>query len=139
MRTHDRRRSGGSDGELESRQRAVAPGKRSLIASLDVQMIARAAVQADDSASVRGGPAGTVQQLAEGGVAGGGAARPHRETIQSLFGRHDVTHVAAHTNEPAPAASEAIGAEAYATGDHVAFATSSPSLHTGAHEAAHVI
>src|SRR6185503_2471863 len=38
----------------------------------------------------------------------------------------------------AQSASRAIGAEAYATGQHVAFA-GSPSLHTAAHEAAHVV
>jgi hypothetical protein len=73
-------------------------------------------------------PAGDVQRLVEGGVAGTAGPLPHRPTIQSLFGRHDVTHIAAHTDERARDASTAIGAEAYATGDDVAFATASPSL-----------
>src|SRR5262249_37811789 len=44
----------------------------------------------------------------------------------------------AHVGGPAAVASRAIGAEAYTIGHHVAFA-SLPSLHTAAHEAAHVV
>jgi hypothetical protein len=139
MRSTRDRREGASDGDFPSGSRLIGPGKQTLTAGLEVQMIAGPAVQADDGAPVRGGAAGRVQLLAEGGVAGAGAALPHGETIQRLFGRHDVTHVAAHTDEPARSASASIGAEAYATGDHVAFATASPSLHTAAHEAAHVV
>jgi uncharacterized protein DUF4157 len=46
--------------------------------------------------------------------------------------------IEAHVGGPAETASRAIGADAYATGNHAAFA-SSPSLHTAAHEAAHVV
>jgi hypothetical protein len=46
--------------------------------------------------------------------------------------------VVAHTGSAAQAANQAIGAEAYATGNHVAFGAT-PSLHTAAHEAAHVV
>src|SRR5678815_137410 len=42
------------------------------------------------------------------------------------------------TGAEAQAANQAIGAEAYATGNQVAFGTT-PSLHTAAHEAAHVV
>lgn len=79
-----------------------------------------------------------VQQVAATGVAGGSGALPHGETIQRLFGRHDVGAIKAHVGGPAETASRAIGADAYATGNHVAFA-GTPSLHTAAHEAAHVI
>jgi hypothetical protein len=58
--------------------------------------------------------------------------------IQQLFGRHDISGIESHVGGSAATASQAIGAEAYATGHHVAFA-SSPSLHTAAHEAAHVV
>src|SRR5262249_13643045 len=61
------------------------------------------------------------------------------DQIQHAFGRHDVTGVQAHTDGAAASASTAIGAEAYATGNDVAFGSASPSLHTAAHEAAHVV
>ena len=44
----------------------------------------------------------------------------------------------AHTGAAAQEASAAMGAEAYASGNHIAFG-SAPDLHTAAHEAAHVV
>jgi hypothetical protein len=82
------------------------------------------------------GPA--VPEVAAKGVAGSGSELPHRPTIQPLFGRHDVSGIRAHVGGEAATASRAIGAEAYATGNDVAFA-GAPSLHTTAHEAAHVV
>jgi hypothetical protein len=75
---------------------------------------------------------------AEGGVRGAGAPLPHLDTIQSAFGHHDVRGVQAFSDGAASRASERLGAEAYALGDRVAFA-GAPSLHTAAHEAAHVV
>ncbi len=83
-------------------------------------------------------PAADVQQAATKGVAGAGQALPHLAVIQKAFGRHDVSGVSAFIGGAAAAAAGAIGAEAYAVGDRVAFA-SHPSLHTAAHEAAHVL
>jgi len=77
--------------------------------------------------------------IAARGTAGAGSALPHLDRIQAVFGRHDVRDIAAHTGSEAAHASRALGAEAYATGNSVAFATASPSLHTAAHEAAHVV
>lgn len=57
----------------------------------------------------------------------------------AAFGQHDISHVQAYTGSQAAQASKAIGAEAYATVSKVAFANPNPSLHTVAHEAAHVI
>jgi hypothetical protein len=85
-----------------------------------------------------GGGAGGVHEIAAAGVAGGGGALPHGDTIQRAFGRHDVSGVQAHVGGGAETASRALGAEAYASGAHVAFA-GAPSLHTAAHEAAHVV
>jgi len=79
-----------------------------------------------------------VHAAAQRGVAGAGSALPHGEAIQRAFGRHDVSRVKAHVGGEAATASRAIGAEAYATGNQVAFAAA-PSLHTTAHEAAHVV
>jgi hypothetical protein len=73
-----------------------------------------------------------VQATAAQGIAGGGDPLPHRDIIQRAFGHHDVGAVQAHVGGEAATASRAIGAEAYATGSHVAFARA-PSLHTAAH------
>ena len=79
-----------------------------------------------------------VHEAAQRGVAGAGSALPHGDAIQRAFGRHDISGAQAHVGGEAATASRAIGAEAYATGDHVAFAAA-PSLHTTGHEAAHVV
>ncbi len=79
-----------------------------------------------------------VQAKAAAGVAGGGGALPHGDRIQAAFGKHDISGVQAHVGGKAGAAAESIGAQAYATGDSVAFSRN-PDLHTAAHEAAHVV
>ncbi|HAN32680.1 MAG TPA: hypothetical protein DCQ06_13890, partial [Myxococcales bacterium] len=80
----------------------------------------------------------SVHSQAEQGVSGGGGALPHGGQIQDAFGHHDVSGVGAHVGGKAKEAGEAIGAQAYARGDQVAF-NESPGLHTAAHEAAHVV
>jgi len=79
-----------------------------------------------------------VPAAAIAGIAGPAGGLPHLAQIQRSFGRHDVRHVQAHVGGPAAAGAQAMGTEAFATGDHVAFA-SAPSLHVAAHEAAHVV
>lgn len=79
-----------------------------------------------------------VHAAATAGTAGAGGAMPHLSAIQNSFGGHDVSNVQAHVGGAAKDASAAMGAEAYASGNHVAFADT-PSLHTAAHEAAHVV
>lgn len=80
-----------------------------------------------------------VRAAAARGVSGAGGALPHLERIQQAFGpAHDLSGVRAHVGGVAARASEAIGAEAYATGDQVAF-RDQPGLHLAAHEAAHVV
>jgi hypothetical protein len=81
---------------------------------------------------------GAVERAADHGTRGAPQALPHLDTIQASFGRHDVTHVKAHADDGAREAGAALGAKAFATGDHVSFA-SSPDLFTAAHEAAHVV
>ncbi len=88
-----------------------------------------------------GGGAGGADQVhaaAAQGIAGGGGAMPHGDTIQAAFGGHDISGIQAHTGGAAQQANQAMGAEAYATGNHIAFGTT-PDLHTAAHEAAHVV
>jgi hypothetical protein len=88
------------------------------------------------------GPAGLdperVHQAAQHGTSGSGGPLPHLDQIQRLFGRHDVSGVAAHTDARAAEGTRAMGAEAFANGEQVAFG-GTPSLHTAAHEAAHVV
>jgi len=80
-----------------------------------------------------------LRQTAAAGVSGAGQPLPHLDSIQASFGRHDVGSVAAYTGPRAKAASQLLGAEAYATGERVAFRELRPSLHAAAHEAAHVL
>jgi hypothetical protein len=79
-----------------------------------------------------------VQAAATHGVSGPAERLPYLDSIQHAFGHHDVGGVAAHTDAAAAAGSRAMGAAAFASGHHVAFA-GAPDLHTAAHEAAHVV
>lgn len=79
-----------------------------------------------------------IHEAAAEGIRGPGGALPHVATIQRSFGRFDVSHVKAHTDGPAAAAARSMRAEAFTTGEHVAFA-GAPSLRTAAHEAAHAV
>jgi hypothetical protein len=78
------------------------------------------------------------EAVASKGFQGDGGPLPHLETIQQSFGRHDVTGIRAHQGPAAQQAAAELGAEAYASGRDVAFATP-PDLHTASHEAAHVV
>ena len=80
-----------------------------------------------------------VHAAAEAGVSGPASPLPHGDRIQQSFGKHDVSHIQAHMGGEADAATQAMGAEAYATGNEVAFGGGEPGLHTAAHEAAHVV
>jgi len=88
-----------------------------------------------------GGPAGPdVQRLADAGVRGATASLPHLNRISQAFGPgHDLSGVRARVGGTGAAATQAMGAQAYATrGDRVAFAAA-PSLRVAAHEAAHLV
>ena len=80
-----------------------------------------------------------IHETAQRGVRGAGDPLPHLPAIQRAFGKHDVRDVRAHLDAEAGAASRSIGAQAYTTGRHVAFAHAAPSLRLVAHEAAHVV
>ncbi|MCA9517484.1 MAG: DUF4157 domain-containing protein, partial [Myxococcales bacterium] len=106
---------------------------------LDIQMMmAAGGNQAMVQLSGEGGGTDQVHAAAAQGIASGGGALPHVGAIQQAFGKHDVSGVQAHTGSAAAAANDAMGANAYATGNHVAF-KGAPDLHTAAHEAAHVV
>lgn len=130
---HDYRRTNRDSGASTSAAGSVGtPGKRTLTEALYANA---APVQRKST----GAPTGDhVHEAAQRGVSGSGSALPHLDVIQRAFGRHDVSKIQAHTGDAATHASIAIGAEAYATGNHVAFA-GMPDLRTAAHEAAHVV
>jgi len=79
-----------------------------------------------------------IHRIASRGVTGTGTKLPYLAQIQRSFGPHQISHVKAFTGTRARSASAAIGAAAYTAGERIAFANK-PSLHTAAHEAAHVI
>jgi hypothetical protein len=81
----------------------------------------------------------SMHEAAATGISGAGSPLPHQAAIQASFGSHKVDSFRAHTGQGAAAANRALGSEAYASGGHIAFADEQPSLHTAAHEAAHII
>jgi Domain of unknown function (DUF4157) len=85
------------------------------------------------------GPSPTsVHEAAAQGVATPSSPLPHTNTIQRAFGHHDVSSIQAHQGPAATASAQTMGAQAYATGNHVVLGGSA-DLHTVAHEAAHVV
>lgn len=152
-----RTRATGSSAGAES---VGAPGKQTMTELLPVQRRATAAAAEEALAGSAGSlghesvaapfslhvqkkggddvSAAKVQQAAGAGIRDSGGALPFADQIQASFGAHSVQHVQAHVGGAATEACEAMGAEAYATGHHVAFA-GPPDLHTAAHEAAHVV
>jgi hypothetical protein len=128
-----RRKFGGGTREASLDAEPLAVGKQAL-----TELLLPPLQRSTSSPSPPSTHRDIVQETAAQGVAGAGGPLPHADAIQGLFGRHDIRGVEAHVGGDAATASRAIGAEAYATGHHVAFA-SQPSLHTAAHEAAHVV
>ncbi len=84
------------------------------------------------------GGASAVKAAAARGISGSGGSLPFASQIQASFGSHDVSSIQAHTGSSASSANKAMGSNAFATGNHVAF-KGTPDLHTAAHEAAHVV
>src|SRR5262245_13684188 len=77
-----------------------------------------------------GAPSGeSVHRAAAEGTSGAAGQLPHLDAIQRSFGRHDVSEIKAHTDSAAATGAAAMGAEAFAAGDHVAFA-GAPGLFT---------
>ena len=79
-----------------------------------------------------------VHAAAGHGTSGPATRLPFLSQIQRSFGRHDVSGIRAHIGGPAAEGASAMGADAFATGDRVAFA-GAPDLRLAAHEAAHVV
>lgn len=116
----------------------VAPGKRTLTASIQRRAEPAPAMPRE----VASGPPEAASDpfwFATGpAIADSGSSLPHLETIQRAFGDHDVSGIVSHVGGAAEEGAAGLGAVAYATGHHVAFAAP-PDLHTAAHEAAHVV
>jgi outer membrane protein OmpA-like peptidoglycan-associated protein len=135
MRQRDGRRDGGSGSEgAQVQRRVMDPGRRTLVE----QSYGGATPPPVQRRAESGAGHGDATAVATQGLTGSSVALPHADRIQAAFGRHSVSGVQAHIGGPAAEASQALGAQAYATGSSVAFARS-PDLHTAAHEAAHVI
>ena len=95
-------------------------------------------VQRQASARDGGADSSSAGPTALAGFSGPAGQLPHLDLIQRSFGRHAVGEIQAHTDGAAAESANTLGATAYAAGNHVAFA-GAPSLHTAAHEAAHVV
>jgi len=118
-----------------------APGKRTLTQQLTPELQTGSVVQLLIQRGVSAAQADasqTVHAAAEHGIAGSSSRLPYADQIQRQFGHHDIGDIQAHTDESAAAGAGAMGAQAFAAGNHVAFA-GTPDLHTAAHEAAHVV
>jgi len=118
-----------------SRHDVAVPGKRTLVDDLPPvpHPVQRSTAGGGDAPT---GP--EVHAAAAHGTSGPSSALPHLDLIQRAFGRFDVSHVKAHVGGPAAEGAAAMGADAFAAGNRVAFA-SQPDLHTAAHESAHVV
>ena len=69
-----------------------------------------------------------VHEAADIGTRGASGPLPHLDVIQRSFGKHDVSSVAAHTDEAAAAASQSIDALAFTT---VGWLTTNGDAYTG--------
>jgi hypothetical protein len=79
-----------------------------------------------------------VHAAATRGMATPASPLPHGARLQQVFGRHDISDIKAHTGANAAAAASAMGAEAYASGEHVVLGRNT-DIRTVAHEAAHEV
>jgi Domain of unknown function (DUF4157) len=136
---HDMRNGRQGDGQGSRPLGAEAPiggspGKQTL-----VQQMATLAVPPVVQQRANGEQAeAAVHSAAAQGVATAASPLPFGDAIQRSFGRHDISSVQAHTGSDAAASASAMGAQAYAAGNHVVLGGGA-DLHTVAHEAAHVV
>jgi hypothetical protein len=86
----------------------------------------------------RGDGVASVHQAAAHGTSGAPVPLPFRSQIQKAFGKHDISNVQAYTDAAAADGGKQMGAQAFTTGNHIAFART-PDLHLAAEEAAHVV
>jgi uncharacterized protein DUF4157 len=137
LRSFDRRSTSGSLSTADRGAATLAPGKRTLTEALPLAPVQRALPTAP-AAPVAQRDEAAVHAAAAHGTSGAATPLPYLDLIQRSFGRHDASQIRAHVGGPAAEGANAMGAEAFATGDRVAFA-SAPDLRTAAHEAAHIV
>lgn len=130
---HDKRPEAAPREAAPAVQARAASPDRSALKGMNYEQGAAAVAPPKDQA-----PGRLVPEIAAEGVGGAGGAMPHAEAIQASFGKHDIGDVKAHVGGEGGAAAQEMGAEAYATGNDVAF-DGAPSKATAAHEAAHVV
>lgn len=118
----------------EVRERVLAKRRAALDSRRDDPLHDHRGAEDDATGSREANPV----EIAERGVAGASDPLPHVQTLQPLFGHHDLSKVKAQVGGPAAEAARALGAKAYTVGERVGFA-SAPDLQLAAHEAAHVI
>lgn len=94
-----------------------------------------APVQRDARPDGAGATPDAIHHAASAGLATPARALPYLGELRRAFGPHRVDTLRAHIS---PDACDAMGAHAYATGDHLVFG-GAPSLREVAHEAAHAI
>ena len=119
------------------------PGKRTAVEALSFGpgrsgTFGGAAIQRRLAAGGARGTPDMMNAAATHATSGPATSLPHLDRIQRLFGVHDVSGARAYVGGHAAEGAAAMGAEAFATGDQVAFGAA-PDLHTAAHEAAHVV
>lgn len=78
------------------------------------------------------------RSVASAAMAGPPQPLPYRRDMEQQFGV-PLDHIGAHTGSTVEEAGRSLGASAFALGDQVAFAESSPSRSTVAHEVTHVL
>lgn len=115
------------------RSHAAAPGKQTVVEQIAAPVVQRRAADPHDPSSEA-----TVHAAASRGVATPASRVPFSDALQRAFGRHDISSIQAHTGPEAAASAHAMGADAYATGNHVVLGRGA-DLYTVAHEAAHVV
>ena len=140
---HADRATGSREPRAGTGSHQPAPGKQTLVEQVFapvVQLRATDTHDGGDEAAVYAAASrsAVTHAMASQGVATPASPLPFADTIQRAFGRHDVSPIQAHTGPEAAASARAMGAAAYATGDHVVLGRGA-DLHTVAHEAAHVV
>jgi Domain of unknown function (DUF4157) len=109
-----------------------AIGKRTLV---ETYCNAPVRLKASGSAQVTGEAA---RDVAEAAMTGPPQSLPYQAEMEQQFGV-SLGHVGAYMGSTVEAAGRSLGASAFALGDRVAFAESSPSQKTVAHEITHVL
>ncbi len=124
--------------KLSGQRRDVDPGLQ-LQSAIGNQAVQRLLQASAGHSRLNSNSAEDIQQLAHHGTAGNAVSLPYLGQIQQSFGPgYDLRHVRAYVGGQAAEAARSLRAQAYTTGEEVAF-SSSPNLHTAAHEAAHVV